>query len=168
MLKVKGILISMGRAIEKTSDIMGVIASYAIMGLIGFLTINVATRYFLKMPFAFTEEITGYILTFIVFIGLAHTMKVGAHVITTLLIRHLSERTNARLIISRNFIGLIFAAFLAISAWRLMIKNYVRETIVFGALETPAWIPNLIFVVGSTVFLLAMIVMLVRSFKRGD
>ena len=165
---MKGILISIGKGIEKLSDFFCVIASYAIIGLIGFLTINVITRYFLRRPFSFTDEVTGYILTFIVFIGLAYTMRVGAHVITTIFIRYFSEKTNSKLIVVRNSIGVIFAVFLTISAWRLTIKNYVRETTVFGALNTPAWIPNLIFVVGSTVFLLAMIVMLIKSFKRAD
>ena len=71
------------------------------------------------------------------------------------------------MIVIRNFVGVIFAILLTISAWELMIKNYVRKTIVFGALETPVWMPNIIFVVGATVFLFEMIVIFIKSVKRG-
>ncbi len=157
----------MARSVEKVSELFGSIASYMIMVLIAFLTINVIMRYFFRRPFAFTEEITGYILTFIVFIGLAYTMMVGAHVITNILVRHISDRAQERLVVIRNFVGVIFAMLLTVSAWELMIKNYVRKTIVFGSLETPVWMPNVIFVVGATVFLFEMIVMFVKSVKRG-
>ena len=164
---MKRLLSNLARSVEKVSELSGSIASYMIMVLIAFLTINVIMRYFLRRPFAFTEEITGYLLTFIVFIGLAYTMMVGAHVITNLLVRHLSDRAQERLVVIRNFVGVIFAILLTISAWELMIKNYVRKTIVFGALETPVWMPNIIFVVGATLFLFEMIVVFIKSVKRG-
>lgn len=164
---MKRLLTNLARSVEKVSELSGSIASYMIMVLIAFLTINVIMRYFLRRPFAFTEEITGYLLTFIVFIGLAYTMMVGAHVITNILVRHLPDRAQETLVVIRNSVGVIFALLLTISAWELMIKNYVRKTLVFGALETPVWMPNIIFVVGSTVFLFEMIVIFIKSVKRG-
>jgi TRAP-type transport system small permease protein len=164
---MKRLLSNLARGNEKVSQLFGFIASYMILVLIAFLAINVIMRYFVHRPFAFTEEITGYLLTFIVFIGLAYTMRVGAHVITNILISHLSDRAYEQLVIIRNFIGVIFAIFLTVSAWTLMIKNYIRRTIDFGSLETPVWIPNVIFVVGATLFLFEMIVMFVKSVKRG-
>jgi len=148
---VKRLLTNLARSVEK----------------VAFLTINVIMRYFLRRPFSFTEEITGYLLTFIVFIGLAYTMMVGAHVITNILVRHLPDRAQETLVVIRNSVGVIFALLLTISAWELLIKNYVRKTIVFGALGTPVWMPNIIFVVGSTVFLFEMIVIFSKSVKRG-
>lgn len=156
----------LAQGIEKMNEVFGSVASYMIMALIAFLTINVIMRYFLKRPFAFTEEITGYLLTFIVFIGLGYTMMVGAHVITNILVRYLPDQAKEIFITVRNFIGVIFATLLTISAWVLMIKNYARKTIAFGALETPVWVPNIIFVVGSTVFLFEMVVMFIKTIKR--
>ena len=154
---MKRFLRKVARIVEKVTELFGSVAAYMIMALIAFLTLNVVMRYFLRRPFAFTEEITGYLLTFIVFIGLAYTMMVGAHEITNILVRHLSDRAQERLIVIRNFVGVVFAIFFTVSAWELMIKNYVRKTIVFGALETPVWIPNVIFVVGATLFLCRLI-----------
>ena len=46
-----------------------------------------------------------------------------------------------------------------------MIKNFTRKTIDYGSLGTPEWIPNIIFVVGSTCFLLEMAALLFRPEK---
>ena len=96
----------------------------------------------------------------------ANTMQVGSHVVTNILVRHLSERVKNVLEIIKLFVGLIFSILLAISAWQLTIKNYVRDTTVFGALDTPVWIPNLIFLIGSTVFFFEMLVLLSKAIKR--
>lgn len=154
--------------IEKVSRFLGTTASYAIMVLIGFLTLNVVMRYFLRRPIASTEEITEYLLCFIVFIGMAYTMQVGAHVITNILVRHLSERGKEVLAIIRNSIGLVFSILLAVSAWELTIKNYTRGNITYGALGMPTWIPNTIYLVGSTVFFLEMILLFKKSVRRGS
>jgi hypothetical protein len=47
-----------------------------------------------------------------------------------------------------------------------MIKNYARGTIAFGSLEIPDWIPNIIFFLGSIVFLSEMVVILRQSIRR--
>ena len=165
---MKKVLDSLGQGIERVNRIFGYIACHMIMVLLIFLVINVIMRYLVKRPFSFTEEMTGYLLSFIVFIGLGYTMMAGAHVITNVLVRHLSGKTSEILIKVRNLFGILFALLLTISAWELMIKNYVSKTIDFGALETPSWIPNIIFVVGSTVFLLEVIVIFIKSInKRG-
>lgn len=152
--------------IEKLSDALGIVASYVVMVLIGFLTINVIMRYLVRKPFSFTEEVTGYFLIFIVFVGMAYTMKAGAHVVTDVFIRHVPPGVREALKIPRNILGLIFAVFFAISASILMIKNYIRGTVVYGSLEMPDWIPNIIFFVGSVVFLFEMIAILNKSIRR--
>ena len=154
-------------ALEKLSGALGVAASYAVMVLIGFLTVNVIMRYVFRKPFWFTEEVTGYLLIFIVFIGMAYTMKAGAHVVTDVIIRHIPPQVREALKIPRNILGLIFAVFFTISAAILMIKNYVRGTIVFGSLGVPDWMPNMIFFIGGIFFLVEMIAILSRSIRRN-
>jgi TRAP-type C4-dicarboxylate transport system permease small subunit len=152
--------------IEKLSGALGVAASYAVMVLIGFLTANVIMRYVFRKPFWFTEEVTGYLLIFIIFIGMAYTMKAGAHVVTDVFVRHIPPNVREALKIPRNILGLIFAVFFTISALILMIKNYMRGTIVFGSLGVPDWIPNIIFFIGGIFFLFEMIAILSRSVRR--
>jgi len=148
-----------GRWTEKLKTIV----SYAIVSLIVFLTINVVLRYFFEKPLVFTEEVTGYGLAFIVFMGLGYTLRVGGHVTTDVLMRHLSGRMTRVLKIPVIIGGVLFGFLLAVSAWMLMIKNYQRGVIDFGSLGTPEWIPNLIFVVGSTLFLVEMIAILFKG-----
>jgi TRAP-type C4-dicarboxylate transport system permease small subunit len=98
--------------IERLAGFSGVLASYAVMVLIGFLTVNVIMRYMFRKPFPFTEEVTGYLLIFIVFIGLAYTMKVGAHVVTDVFVSRIPPQAREALKIPRNILGLIFVVFL--------------------------------------------------------
>lgn len=163
----------MAGRIERFADKIGCasegfksLAIYAVIGLIIFLTINVVLRYFFARPLVFTEEVTGYFLAFIVFMGMGYTLRVGGHVITDVLVRNFSAKTQKALRVPILLGGVIFATFLVISAWMLMIKNYLRGNIDFGSLGTPDWIPNLIFVIGSACFFLEMIALLYHAMRR--
>jgi TRAP-type C4-dicarboxylate transport system permease small subunit len=131
--------------------------------LVIFLATNVVLRYFFEKPLVFTEEVTGYILAFIVFIGLGYTLKTGGHVITDILVSHLSVEKKKVLKVPIIIGGIFFAAFLTGSAGTLVVKNFSRKAIDFGSLGTPEWIPNIIFFVGTLFFLIQMISLLLRS-----
>lgn len=74
------------------------IASYNVLDLIIFLAMNVILRYFFKRRLVFTEQMTGYLLSFIVFAGLGHILKTGGHVVTDVLTRSFSERIREALL----------------------------------------------------------------------
>lgn len=152
--------------IEASSKVLGTIGVYGILGLIGFMTFGVIMRYAFNKPLAFGEEVTGYILALIVFLGLAYVVRVGGHVSTDVLTRHLSPRVNRMLVKPVFTVGVVFGTILAAAAWLLVVKNYVRQVTAYGTLQTPSWIPMLLFGIGATMLLLQLTVMLVRRKTR--
>lgn len=162
---MRGWLLIFLNAIDVLNERAKTIASYAVVILIIFLFSNVILRYFFKKPLVFTEEVTGYFLAFIVFMGLGHTLRVNGHVITNVLVSRFSIKTRKSIKFPIIIGGIIYAIFLNISAYTLLIKNYRNNAIDFGSLGTPEWIPNIVFVVGSILFLLEMVALLFRSEK---
>jgi TRAP-type C4-dicarboxylate transport system permease small subunit len=137
--------------------------AFCVILLVIFLATNVVLRYFFEKPLVFTEEITGYLLAFIVFMGLGYTLKAGGHVITDIFVSRLSVEKKRVIKVPIIIGGIIFSAFLTASAGRLVVKNFARKAIDFGSLGTPEWIPNIIFFVGTVFFLLQMVCLLLRS-----
>lgn len=159
MKKGKG---SVADAVERLNVICGIIAACGILALVGFLAVSVIMRYLFHRPFDFGEQITGYLLVFIVFLGLAYSLKTGAHIRTDVLTRYAPDRLRHHLEIATCIFGLAFAFIFTVAGWQLVIKNYIHGTIDFGSLMTPIWIPMTLVGFGATLLLVQVIVMLVR------
>jgi TRAP-type C4-dicarboxylate transport system permease small subunit len=153
-------LVVYGNIIDILNDKIRVIPAFFTLVLVIFLTINVVLRYFFERPLVFTEEVTGYLLAIIVFMGLAYSLKTGGHVITDVLVVHLPVKIKKAIRVPILIGGIIFAGLLAGSAGILMVKNFSRKSVDFGSLGTPEWIPNIIFFLGALLFLLQMLALL--------
>ncbi len=127
---------------DRFTATMKTIASFIAIILVAFLFLNVILRYVFSEPFVFTEEVTGYLLASIVFLGLGYTLKTNGHVITDVLTRHFSKKTKDFIKYPIILGGIIFAIFFNLSAWTLMIKNFTRKTIDYGSLGTPNRFPT--------------------------
>jgi len=149
--------------IDTLSEKIKIFPALCVILLVIFLATNVVLRYFFEKPLVFTEEVTGYLLAFIVFMGLGYTLKTGGHVLTDVLVSHLSVEKKKVIKVPIIIGGIIFAAILTGSAGTLVVKNFSRKAIDFGSLGTPEWIPNIIFFVGTFFFLLQMVSLLLRS-----
>lgn len=152
--------------IERLNLVCGAVAACGVLGLVGFLAFGVIMRYLFHRPLEFGEEITGYLLVFIVFFGLAYSLKIGAHIRTDVLTRYAPAWLKHYLEVAACVLGLVFATIFTVAGWQLVIKNYIHGTIDFGSLMTPIWIPMTMVGIGATLFLVQFIVMLVRLIAK--
>jgi TRAP-type C4-dicarboxylate transport system permease small subunit len=153
-------------AIERLNVVCGIIAGCGILALVAFLAVSVIMRYLFHRPLEFGEEITGYLLVLIVFLGLAYSLKIGAHIRTDVLTRYAPDRLRYYLEIIAYVFGLTFAAIFTVAGWKLVIKNYIHGTIDFGSLMTPVWIPMTLVGIGATLLLVQFIITLVRLITK--
>ena len=148
--------------IERLNVVCGMAAACGVIGLVGFLALGVIMRYLFHRPLEFGEQITGYLLVFIVFFGFAYSLKIGAHIRTDVLTRYAPPRLKHSLEIVACVFGLLFATIFTVGGWQLVIKNYIHGTIDFGSLMTPRWIPMTLVGIGATLLLVQFIFLFVR------
>lgn len=153
---------SIAKGIDRLSQAAGLAAAFALLGMLGFVFLNVFLRYVLSKPIKGSDEIARYILVAVVCLGLAYALKAGSHVRTTVVVGRLPEHIRRKLELPTYIIGLVFVIVWAWSMLSLAIRDYVRGTTSWSALEVPLWIPESFAAIGFIIFLLLMVSQLFR------
>jgi TRAP-type C4-dicarboxylate transport system permease small subunit len=144
------------RALEALSEACGYVAGTVVLGLTAFIAAAVFARRVLGTPILATDEVSGYLLLTIVFLGIAYTMKAGGHIRADILLSHVPSRVRTGLELLATALALVFAAALLAGNWTLAAEYYTRGTLSFRYLQTPLWLPASLLVVGSAILLLQL------------
>lgn len=131
---------------------------------------DVLMRYAFNAPTDWANEMSGYALAGIAFLGLAHAQAAGAHVRVDLLVERLSP--GARSLAGRvaSWAVLWFVAVFLWQAVVMVVSSYGYGTRSYGILNTPVWIPQTIMALGlalMSVVVLAQIAAEARGLSRG-
>lgn len=145
------------RAIDRLSDLGGILSALALIWMTGIVCFEVFSRYVLNEPTYWVTEVATYTLVGMVFIGLAAAQKSGSHIQVELLLGSLRPALRARINLVTHWIGLLFVL---LSAWQMILFNaqeYIHGTRDWGLLATPQWIPQLPVSIGYLLFALAIL-----------
>jgi len=152
------------KMIEKVTEVLsGYLQAGIIFFLMVMLLIEVLTRYILHSPLSIADEMGGYLLVSITFMGLAYTWKERGHVRVTLLISRLPDRF-AHLL---RFITLILAtAFtfpLIIACYGLISDSLLFESRSGSWLRTPLAYPQTILLIGAIMIFLQLVAEIIKA-----
>jgi len=158
------------QVIEAVTNVLsGHLQAWLIFGLMVMLLIEVLTRYLLKSPLSLAEELGGYMLVAITFMGLAYTWKERGHVRVELLISRFPEKVRQQI----RFITLIAATIFTIplikACYDLLLDSKLFAARSGGWLRTPLIYPQTILLIGSVLLflqLLAEIIKATMAFKK--
>ena len=152
-----------------TNVLSGHLQAWLIFGLMVMLLIEVLTRYLLQSPLSLAEELGGYMLVAITFMGLAYTWKEKGHVRVELLISRFPEKARQRI----RFITLIAATIFTIplikACYDLLLDSILFSSRSGGWLRTPLVYPQTILIIGAVLLflqLLAEIIKAIMAFKK--
>lgn len=149
--------------LEAISDLAGYLAGITVFGLTLLIAAAVFSRRVLGSPLLAVDEVSGYLLLAIVFLGLAHTMKAGGHIRADIVLDHVPSGVRGGLEMLATLLALLFAlAFLA-GNWGLVAEFYARRTLSFKYLQIPLWIPGSLLVVGVALLVLQLLAQLLRQ-----
>ena len=150
--------------IEKLTDILsGRLQAAIIFLLMVMLLVEVLTRYILRSPLSIAEEMGGYLLVYISFMGLAYTWKEKGHVRVTLLFSRLPQKV-ARPI---RFVTLILATAFTLplikACYDLLVDSLFFESRSGSWLRTPLVYPQTILLVGAVLLFLQLVVEIIKA-----
>lgn len=128
-----------------------------------FITADIVGRNALGVSSAATVEITGYMLACGIAWGLAHALASRAHIRVDVLVTRLPLRWRAPLHLFSLLLLSGFAAFVTWAAWQLVDESALFDAHDNSALRVPLIIPQGIWAVGISAFVLMCAVLLLES-----
>ena len=155
------------RCLEALSDGAGYAAGITVFGLTLLIAAGVFSRRVLGSPLLSVDEVSGYLLLAIVFLGLAHTMKAGGHIRSDIVLAHVPAGVRGGLEVLATLLALLFALTLLVGNWALVAEYYGRGTLSFKYLQIPLWIPGSLLVVGVVLLVLQLLAQLLRQVAGG-
>jgi TRAP-type C4-dicarboxylate transport system permease small subunit len=152
----------MRRALDLVFSISGAVA-VAFLVMIAVLTVSQAVARSFGGVVPSADDFAGFCMAGAVFIGLAHTLRAGAHIRVLVVLTHLGARARRWVEI---FCCLIAAAVVGVLTWYaadMVITTRQLGEYTLGLVPIPKWIPMLSMVVGLAVFFLALLDELFRA-----
>jgi len=154
------------QGIERVAYVVGYATGYILLGIIALTQIEVITRYVLRQPLILCDELGGYSLFAITFLGLAYCAKEKGHIRITFLVERMSEKTSGWVRILTLTLALLYIGIASKVSWEFLILSFKRGIKSNSWLMTPLAWPQMVLPVGCTLFFLVIIVQLVRTIRN--
>ena len=150
--------------IEKVTDVL---SGYLQAGIIFFLMVmllaEVLTRYILRSPLSIADEMGGYLLVSITFMGLAYTWKEKGHVHVSLLISRLPDKLAHLLRFVTLILATVFTLPLIKACYDLISDSLLFESRSGSWLRTPLAYPQTILLIGAIMLFLQLVAEIIKA-----
>ena len=152
------------KIVEKVTDVLsGHLQAGIIFFLMVMLLVEVLTRYILRSPLSIAEEVGGYLLVAITFMGLAYTWKEKGHVRVSLLVSRLPHRFAHLLRFITLILATIFTIPLIKACYDLISDSLLFESRSGSWLRTPLAYPQTILLIGAIMLFLQLVAEIIKA-----
>jgi TRAP-type C4-dicarboxylate transport system permease small subunit len=103
------------------------------------------------------DDIVAWLCAASAFLALGHTFRRGELVRVGIVIDHLPPRVRRPVGIGALFIAVAFVAYMAYAVLRFVYESWAFKEVAQGLIEIPIWIPQMSFVLGVLVLLVAVV-----------
>lgn len=150
--------------LEKITDILGgKLQGWLIFLLMVMVMVEVLARYLLQSPLSLADELGGYLLVSITFMGLGYTWKEGGHVRVELVTNMLPERIREWLRFFTLLMATAFCGPMILGSYNLLQDSLLFESRSGSWLRTPLVYPQSILLIGSILLLLQFIAEIIKT-----
>jgi TRAP-type C4-dicarboxylate transport system permease small subunit len=157
------------KVIEKVTDVLsGYLQAGIIFFLMVMLLVEVLTRYILRSPLSVADEMGGYLLVAITFMGLAYTWKEKGHVRVSLLISRLPDKFGRQLRFITLILATVFTLPLIKACYDLISDSLLFESRSGSWLRTPLAYPQTILLIGATMLFLQLVAEIIKAIIAMD
>jgi len=154
------------RIVERITGSVGILASFAIVPLVIATCYEVFARYVMGAPTVWAYEV-GYILTGSHFLlGMAYTLRAGAHIRIDIFSGHFSVRTRAIIDLAAYAVILPLMVWLSLTLYQHLMTGYLRsERSGQSAMNLPVWPFRVVFLVAFTLLALQLLAEVVKRVR---
>ena len=143
------------------------LAAAALSVMVLIITADVTSRYVFLYSLRNVNEISGYLLVLLVFMGAAYAHRRDAHIKVDIVVKYLPIRVRRWLAVAMEVLALLFVGLVLVwLAARFSIQSYEVSAHFHSSMRTPLWIPEVLVPVGSAIFLLEIVRRLIIDIKN--
>jgi TRAP-type mannitol/chloroaromatic compound transport system permease small subunit len=155
------------KSIERITGSLGIVAAMVLVPLVLATCYEVFARYAMGRPTIWAYEV-GYLLTGSHFLlGMAYTLRDGAHIRIDVFSGKFSERTRAVIDLVGYTVMLPLLVWLSYQMYRYLVDGYASgETSGQSALNLPVWPFRVVFLVAFALFALQVLAEVIKSVRR--
>ena len=151
------------RWVERVSLGAGYAGSLVLLAIILLTMVEVISRYVLKNPLILSDELGGYAMVAVSFLGLAFCARGQGHIRITFIVERLSPLTAGRIRVASLFLGLAFISVAAWVSWSFLGDSFTRNMRSNSMLMTPLKWPQMAIPIGFTLFALILLGQFVKA-----
>jgi TRAP-type C4-dicarboxylate transport system permease small subunit len=144
------------RFLDRLYDAAGAAAAVCLASIAAVMLAQAAMRE-LGYLFRGADDIVGWLCAASAFLALGHTFRRGELVRVGIVIDHLPPRVRRPVGIGALFIAVAFVAYMAYAVLRFVYESWAFKEVAQGLIEIPIWIPQMSFVLGVLVLLVAVV-----------
>lgn len=154
------------RFIEKLSYGTGYAAGLVLLAIIVLTMVEVVSRYVLRNPLILSDELGGYAMVLVSFLGLAYCAQEKGHIRITFIVERLSPRITSWIRLASLVLGLAFISVAAWVSWKFLGDSFTRDMRSNSMLRTPLKWPQMAIPIGFTLFALILLGQLMKALQR--
>lgn len=134
------------------------VSGAAVVLMMGLVTFEVLLRTFANRSTLVADEMAGYLLVAMTFLGLAPSLRGGAFIRIDTYRERLGGRARRLLDMSLVAVALVYAATVDWYLWGLLAESWRLGTTSIQVSRTPLWIPQAVMAVGGMLLVVELLV----------
>jgi TRAP-type C4-dicarboxylate transport system permease small subunit len=144
------------RFLDRLYDAAGAAAAACLASIAAVMLAQAAMREFGYL-FRGADDIVAWLCAASAFLALGHTFRRGELVRVGIVIDHLPPGVRRPVGIGALFIAVAFVAYMAYAVLRFVYESWAFKEVAQGLIQIPIWIPQMSFVLGVLVLLIAVV-----------
>ena len=148
--------------VTKVSAVLGYVSGGLALVMMISIGYDVVARHVFNSPTIWADELSGYLLVAITFLGAAYTLTMDGHVRVDTLIDRMSRKKRKGVVFITDLISVVFLVLYSWQTYKLVIDAYVSVKISPTLLRTPIFIPQVVLPIGLTLLGLKLFAHLVQ------
>lgn len=136
-----------------------------LMIMVSIAFINVVTRYFIKYPLSFTEEIEVNLFVWLVMLGTSMAFKQGANLSMTFIYERLAPKARKVCFICSTAATIMFFAVLAYYGY-IEVLDEIALDVTTESLDIPVWIYTIATPIFSVLIIVRLLQHSIQTFRN--
>jgi len=158
---IGGLARTMTAAADRVAAVAGALSGAAVVVMTALVTVEVLSRDLLNRSTLIADEMSGYLLVALTFIGLAPTLRGGGFIRIDTYHARLRGGGRVALDLTIHVLAVGYAALLDWYLWQLALDSWRLGTTSIQVSRTPLWIPQAFMALGGLLLVLVLLARLV-------
>jgi len=147
--------------IKRILTLIGDLSFLVALGIMIFLSISISwevfSRYVMGAPSTWVTEVSGYLVSGVLFMALGKVYREGGHVSMSLIVDKISPRNHKICVVLSDLLVMIFAIFLFWATFQMASMSFELNWKSSTILAVPLYLPQSLMPIGSFVFIIEII-----------